>query len=152
MITIVQYISLVLLLLVTGIFWGTWFSLSRSIEKTSPETFLENGKLIIKNLAVPMRIAMPLTILTMIADVWWYPVKHGGGFYLTIAAVILMVLTLLITVTIEVPIDNQIKYWTVSSLPEEWKALRSRWQFYHTVRTFTAVISFSLLLAGALFY
>lgn len=152
MITTVQYISLILVLLVSGVFWGTWFSLSRSIEITSPETFLENGRLIIKNLAVPMRILMPLTILSMGLVLWLYPEKSGSGFYLSVVSVILMIITLLITVLIEVPIDNRIKRWTTATLPKDWKAIRSRWQYYHTLRTFTSLGSFAFLLAGTLFY
>ena len=51
---IIQFITLLLLLLVTGVFWGTWFSLSRSIEAFTPSAFLEIGKVIIKNVAWPM--------------------------------------------------------------------------------------------------
>jgi len=152
MTTIIQYISLILVLLVSGVFWGTWFSLSRSIEITSPETFLENGRLIIKNLAVPMRMLMPLTILTMILVLWVYPEKSSGGFFMSAMSVILMIITLWITVRIEVPIDNRIKRWTISTLPDDWKAIRSRWQYYHTIRTFTALGSFAFLLAGSLFH
>lgn len=152
MITIIQYISLILVLLISGVFWGTWFSLSRSIEITTPETFLENGRLIIKNLAMPMRILMPLTILSMAIVLALYPGKSNGGFYMSVVSVILMVLTLLITVLIEVPIDNQIKRWTTATLPSNWKSIRSRWQYYHTIRTFTSLGSFAFLLAGTLFY
>lgn len=152
MITVIWYISLVLLMLVTGVFWGTWFSLSRSMEKISPENFLENGKIMIRNLAWPMRVLMPLTILFMIIDLWSYPLKSVGGFYLTIASFVLLVVTLLITVAVEVPIDNKIKYWTASALPDGWKNVRAKWQRYHTLRTFTALGSFCLLLAAVLFY
>lgn len=149
---IVQFISLVLLLLVTGIFWGTWFSLSRSIENTTPATFLENGKIIIKNLALPMAIMMPLTILFMLDGLWLYPLTSTNGFYLNVISFALIIVTLLITVLIEVPIDNQIKRWTVSTLPAKWEALRSKWQFYHTIRTFTCLGSFVILLFSILFY
>ena len=38
-----QFASIFLLIVVTGVFWGTWFSLSRSIASTTPATFLEVG-------------------------------------------------------------------------------------------------------------
>ena len=148
---IVQFISLVLLLLVTGVFWGTWFSLSRSIKNITSATFLENGKIIIKNLAFPMGFMMPLTVLFMLAGLWLYPTGKIG-FYLNGISIILIIVTLLITVFIEVPIDNQIKRWTVTTLPVGWKVLRSKWQLYHTVRTFTSLASFVLLLLSILFY
>ena len=55
-----------LLMLVTGVFWGTWFSLSRSIHVFTPEAFLAIGKTIIANVAWPMRILMPSTLLLML--------------------------------------------------------------------------------------
>lgn len=148
---IIQFIALILLMLITGIFWGTWFSLSRSIEKISPESFLENGRIFIKNLAIPMRILMPLTILFMIASTILSGLKEAGGFYLDIISLTLIILTLLITLLVEVPIDNQIKTWTASTLPADWESLRSKWQLFHTIRTFTSIGSFIFLLASVLF-
>jgi len=149
---IIQFISLFLLMLVTGVFWGTWFSLSRSIEKFTAESFLAIGRVIIKNLAIPMRIIMPLTILLMLTGILYYPQKETPAFYVDIASFILIIISLLITVLIEVPIDNRIKRWTIASLPSNWEALRNKWQFYHTIRTFTSIGSFLLLMFVALFY
>lgn len=151
-IPIIQFISLFLLLLVTGVFWGTWFSLSRSMEKISAASFLENGRIFIGNLAIPMRILMPLSILFMLAGLWLYPYKDTSGFILHIISFILIILTLIITVSIEVPIDNQIKNWTLSTLPADWEKIRDKWQRYHTIRTFTSIFSFLFLLASILFY
>jgi hypothetical protein len=61
-----------------------------------------------------------------------------------------MIIALVITVAIEVPIDNMIKVWTVETLPSDWRALRDRWEFYHVIRTFVSIVAFGCLLAGAL--
>lgn len=148
---IMQFVSLFLLLLVTGVFWGTWFALSRSIEKFTPESFLAIGRVMIANLARPMRILMPLTIVCMISNLFLYPSGGSPGWTMNAFAVALIILSLLITVLIEVPIDNQIKKWTLATLPVNWAALRAKWQLYHTFRTFTSLISFLLLLASILF-
>lgn len=50
-----------------------------------------------------------------------------------------MVVTLIITVGVEVPIDNQLKTWTASDLPANWESLRHKWDAFHTTRTFTAI-------------
>lgn len=151
-ISIIQFISLFLLMLVSGVFWGTGFSLSRSIEKLSAATFIENGKAFIKNLAMPMRILLPLTILFMLIGMWVYPDKNITGFYLNAGALLLIIMTLFITLIVEVPIDNQIKTWNTDTLPENWNVLRHRWQVFHTLRTFICIGSFLLLLASVLFY
>jgi uncharacterized membrane protein len=143
-----QYVSLICIMLVTGVFWGTWFTLTRSIEHFTPEAFLAIGNTIIQNVAWPMRILMPSTLLLMLLSLWFYPVKKSAGFYTLCLSFILMVITLLITVMIEVPIDNMIKTWTVSSMPDNWEMLRAKWQYYHTMRTFTSIGSFVSFLAA----
>ena len=139
---LIQFISLFLLLLVTGVFWGTWFTLTRSIENFTAEEFIHIGKTIIANVAVPMSIIMPSCILFMILSLWFYSLKKSLGFYLGVAAFILIIITLLITLLILVPIDNQIKQLTSSTVPADWKAIRSHWKFFHAVRTFTSLASF----------
>jgi hypothetical protein len=39
-----------------GVFWGTWFALSRSIAVLRPQTFLDIGHTTIRNLGFPMSI------------------------------------------------------------------------------------------------
>src|ERR1051326_6815980 len=97
----IQFIALFLLMLVTGVFWGTWFSLSRSMEVFSLDEFIHIGKAIIQNLAVPMRIIMPACILFMLISIWTYPNKKSLGFYLGTAAFVLIIAALLITLMVE---------------------------------------------------
>ena len=61
---------------------------------------------------------------------------------------LLMVVTLIITVAVEVPIDNQIKTWTVDTIPGNWKSLRQTWDEFHTARTFTSIASFAFYVSG----
>ena len=129
-------------MMVTGVFWGTWFTLTRSIETFSSAEFIHIGKVIIYNVAVPMSIIMPLCILFMILSLWFYRQKKSAGFYSGIAAFALVIITLLVTLIILVPIDNQIKFWTASTVPSDWEEIRNRWQFFHSVRTFASLLGF----------
>jgi hypothetical protein len=140
-------VALFLLMLVTGVFWGTWFTLTRSIETFSAAEFIHIGKTIIANVAWPMRILMPACILFMIVSAWWYPEKKSAGFYFNVTACLLIIIALLITLLVEVPINNQIKTWTTSMVPADWEAIRARWNVFHAARTFislASVASFSL--------
>ena len=134
-------------MLVTGVFWGTWFTLTRSIDGFPADNFIRIGKTIISNVAWPMRILMPATLISLL----WLCVitrKRGLPFYFFVTSFILMAITLVITVAVEVPIDNQIKTWTTETLPENWTALRSRWSQFHALRTFTSILSFVSLSIG----
>ncbi len=75
---IMQFLSIMLFTLVVGVFWGTWFSLSRSIASITPETFLEVGKAIIRNLATPMRALMPGAIVSALVSVLLVPEKSSA--------------------------------------------------------------------------
>jgi uncharacterized membrane protein len=148
--TVTTFAGLFLLALVTGVFWGTWFTLTRSIETFSAGEFIHTGQTIITNVAWPMRILMPACILFMISSVWLIPEKQSVGFYLGVVACLLIIIALLITLLVEVPIDNQIRTWTVDTVPSDWTTLRARWQVFHTARTFISLASLGSLILGVL--
>jgi uncharacterized membrane protein len=50
-----------------------------------------------------------------------------------------MVAALVITLAVEVPIDNQIQDWTAATLPGDWRSIQSRWELWHTIRTFASI-------------
>jgi hypothetical protein len=60
----VQFVSLVLVMLVTGVFWGSWLGLSRSIQTFTPDTFLAIGHTMIGNLASVMPVLVVLAALS----------------------------------------------------------------------------------------
>ncbi|HEU5290732.1 MAG TPA: hypothetical protein VFU05_08835, partial [Cyclobacteriaceae bacterium] len=59
----------------------------------------------------------------------------------------LVLIALVVTLAIEVPIDNQVKVWTSSTLPSSWESFRNRFEFFHTVRTFISLASFAFFSA-----
>lgn len=138
----------ILLVLITGIFWGTWFSLSRTMNSLSPEIFIIIGKEIMRNVAVTMSLIMPASIVGLVILLIWSWKIKSVYFYCMAAALILFIVVLIITLAVEVPIDNQIKTWTIASIPVDWKDIRDRWEWYHTIRTFVALGCILLLLSG----
>jgi uncharacterized membrane protein len=135
-----QATTIVLFALVMGVFWGTWFSLSRTMDQLSAETFIAVGHQMIQNLGGPMAILLPLALLTALvtlALLW-----QGGraaAFWWLLAGFLLMVAALVITLAVEVPIDNQITTWTAATLPGDWRSIQSRWELFHTIRTFLSI-------------
>jgi uncharacterized membrane protein len=135
-----QAATVVLFALVMGVFWGTWFSLSRTMSRLSPETFVAVGHEMIRNLGVPMAILLPVALLcalVTLALLW-----RGGrtaAFWWLLAGFVLMVVALVITLAVEVPIDNRIETWTAATLPADWRSIQSRWELFHTIRTFLSI-------------
>jgi uncharacterized membrane protein len=137
---VVQIATVVLFALVMGVFWGTWFALSRTMDRLSPQTFLAVGREMIHNLAVPMSILLPAAMLSALVALalLWSP-RPTPQFWWMLAGFLLMAGALVVTLAVEVPIDNKIKIWTVATLPADWRSIQSHWELFHTVRTFLSI-------------
>jgi uncharacterized membrane protein len=147
-----QFINIFLSALVTGVFWGTWLGLSRSMASLAPETFLAIGHAMIGNLGTIMAILLPAAMLATLPVLYLLYRRRSKAFYPTLAGLALFVVALLVTLLVEVPLDNQFNEWTVTSLPANWQQLRDRWELFHVFRSWASVAGLALLLAGALFW
>jgi Domain of unknown function (DUF1772) len=110
------------------------------MQRLSPETFLAVGHQMIRNLGGPMAILLPrslLSALVTLALLW--PHRDAAAFWWMAAGFGLMVAALVITLAVEVPIDNQIQAWTVATLPGDWRSIQTRWELFHTIRTFLSI-------------
>ena len=134
-----QATTIVLFALVMGVFWGTWFSLSRTMDQLSAETFVAVGHQMIRNLGVPMAILLPLALLSALVTLALLWPDRTAAFWWLAAGFVLMVAALVITLAVEVPIDNQIETWTAATLPGDWRSIQSRWELWHTIRTFASI-------------
>jgi uncharacterized membrane protein len=135
-----QATTIVLFALVMGVFWGTWLSLSRTMDQLSAETFLAVGHQMIRNLGGPMAVLLPLSLLSALVTLaLLWPHRHAATFWWMAAGFLLMVAALVVTLAVEVPIDNQIQAWTAATLPADWRSIQSRWELWHTIRTFLSI-------------
>ena len=146
-----QFVTLLLFSLVTGVFWGTWFSLSRSIAAITASTFLEVGRLMIANLGGPMSVLMPAALASaLVLCVLLFRGRQARASLFATVALALMAVALVITLTVNVPIDRLIESWTTATLPSDWSAIRDRWEFYHGLRTALSVAALASLFASTL--
>lgn len=75
------------------------------------------------------------------------PFEHLSqpGWRLAAAAFAIQAGAVVFSLVAPVPINNRIAKWTVTTLPENWKAMERRWDVYHWVRTGFLAIAFVLL-------
>jgi uncharacterized membrane protein len=143
------FVHLFLFVLVAGVFWGTWFSLSRSMSSISAPTFLEVGHTMIANLGFPMAVLMPATLLSAVPVlVGLRRLRRRGSFSLMLVGVGLLVVALVITLSVNVPIDQAINRWTVDTLPTDWTRIQSRWEAYHAARTVVSLAGIGFVLGA----
>lgn len=93
-------------------------------------------------LLVPAILAAVALTLTIIG-------RRDSGRWVALTAVLLLLATLAISVSISVPINTAQQSWSVLSPPGDWSDVRDHWQLAHAVRTTTAALAFVLLTALA---
>ena len=73
--------------------------------------------------------------------------RCAAGRWLAVAALLLLLTTLVTSVTISVPINTMQQAWSVATRPPTGPKSRDRWQLAHLTRTTTAVLAFLTLIA-----
>jgi len=148
-----QFVTIMVYVLVAGVMWGTWLSLGRTMTEYDATTFLADGKHMIANLATVMAALMiSAVVLGLVVVIALFRRGSAVAGWLALAGLALMVGVLVVTLAVEVPIDNDINKWTVDTLPTYWMAIRSRWAAFHTLRTFLSLGSVAALIGAALTY
>ncbi len=147
----VQFVSIMLYVLVAGVMWGTWLSLARSMTDYDAATFLTDGKHMIENLAMIMAVLMiSAVVIGLVAVVLLFRSRSTVAAWLAVIGLVLMIAVMVVTLTVEVPIDNLIATWTEASLPADWQEIRARWSVFHTVRTFASLGAVAAAVVAAL--
>jgi len=90
----------------------------------------------------------PFLLLPLIGLIWSAFLTDSIKRGMFSAAGALEVVVLVITMTIEVPINTQVDSWTAGSAPSSWIGVRDRWLRFHWLRTAAGVLSFSLAAIG----
>jgi uncharacterized membrane protein len=147
----VQFVSIMLYLLVAGVMWGTWLSLARTMTNYDAATFLTDGKHMIENLAVIMAVLMiSAVVIGSIVVVLLFRSRSMIAAWLAVIGLLLMIAVLVITLAVEVPIDNLIANWTEDTLPGNWQEIRTRWAVFHTLRTFVSLAAVAAAVGAGL--
>jgi len=147
---ITQFAAISFLFLLSGVFWGSWLSIGRSFHEFPLSEFVHIAQIINRNLGVSMRIIAVPCIVLMVVCACLLPQRTLAESILYPCSVFLAVSALLITVLIEVPMNNKIITWTTDSAPLNWKAIQKRWQLYNDIRTLISLLSFLIFTALSL--
>ncbi len=72
--------------------------------------------------------------------------RQGAGLVVTAGA--LLMVSVIMSILLLVPINNQSKTWTPENRPADWKEQSNRWDRYHYVRVAVIIAAFALLVAA----
>jgi hypothetical protein len=146
-----QFLGIMLYVLVAGVMWGTWLSLGRTMTRYDAATFLADGQHMISNLATVMAVLMiSAVVVGLLVVVLLFRGRSTLAGWLALCGLLLVVAVVVVTLSVEVPIDNKIKMWTVTTLPSDWQDIRARWAAFHTLRTFLSLAAVAAAVGAAL--
>ncbi|MEU0466023.1 MULTISPECIES: DUF1772 domain-containing protein [unclassified Amycolatopsis] len=93
---------------------------------------------------------MPVWYLTSLAlvAVWAIAGWSQDGTGLVITAGALLIVSVIMSVLLLVPINNQSKTWTPENRPADWKQQSQRWDRFHYIRVAVIIGAFALLAAA----
>ena len=107
----------------------------------------------LKTLASALGVAMPfwyaLTFLLSLAATFVAHTTWSMMWWLAFSSTALFAITIIYSVLLPVPINNQIARWQADSLPANWRELRRQWDTLHAIRVGFLVIALILLVASS---
>jgi uncharacterized membrane protein len=84
----------------------------------------------------------------VLSAVWAALAWGDAGATLVVTAAALLVLSVLMSVTLLVPINSRVVQWTHDNLPADWKQQIGRWDRFHYLRVGVVVAAFVLLVVA----
>jgi len=144
---IVLFAALFFVALVAGAAFAIWIDYNPA--GMSSTFYTEKMQHAIRVFTVPLPTVVILGALFTIVST--FLARHERlDFYLLIGASVCIIAVALITALGNVPINNQIRTWSIDSPPPNWGELAQKWWSFQTVRTLSAIGGLSFLAVTAL--
>ncbi|MFE1951160.1 anthrone oxygenase family protein [Streptomyces sp. NPDC059524] len=84
----------------------------------------------------------------VLCAIWAVAGRHHEGTGLVAAGAALLIVSVIMSILLLVPINNQGKKWTPETRPADWKEQMNRWDRYHYARVAVIVAAFTLLVTA----
>jgi energy-coupling factor transporter transmembrane protein EcfT len=110
----------------------------------SSASYTEKMQHAIRVFTVPLPTVVILGVLFTIVST--FLARHERfDFWVLIVASVCIVAVALITAWGNIPINNQIKTWSINAPPSDWAELAQKWWWFQTLRMLSAIGGLSLL-------
>lgn len=147
-----QILSIVLTGLLAGLFYGYECSVIDGLSKLSNDAYIQSFQSINKVIQNPYFFLSFIGSVFMLPIATWLSYNNQGNvsFYILLAATILYYINVFgITIFYNVPLNEQLANFSISSataeeISEMRQVFESSWNYYHTIRTISAITAFVL--------
>ncbi|MFB6568809.1 anthrone oxygenase family protein [Streptomyces noursei] len=146
MLTALQVITTVSVGLMVGVEFSVAFVMNR-IFNALPQ---DSDQLARSHGGRMLGAVMPVWYISslVLAAVWAIAGWHHEGTGLVVTAAGLLIVSVIMSLLLLVPINNQGKTWTPENRPADWKEQMNRWDRYHYVRVAVIIAAFTLLVTA----
>jgi len=144
---VVLFAALFFVALVAGAAFAIWIDYNPA--GMSSAFYTEKMQHAIRVFTVPLPAVVILGVFFTIVSTFLAR-RERLDFYLLIVASVCIVAVALITAWGNIPINNQIRTWSINSPPPDWAELAQKWWWFQTLRTLSAIGGMSLLTVTAL--
>ena len=128
-----------------GILFGDRMGATFARPSLSPSSFLQFQRIQHVHFA---RMMPPLSLAAIAGGLGWLimvrTLWNGSQFWLVAVATGAMVLAAVLTLRVNIPINNQLMKWSVAAPPEDMWTIWKRWEKVHTIRTILWLGAFAL--------
>jgi uncharacterized membrane protein len=142
---ILEILSLIVIGWISGAEIGSWFGIQPIVMKLPYEQQLKLEQEMLKSFGTVMPVLMPLSAVAVIALAIFSRNDPEVIHWLRISAAVCISITIVTTLTINVPINNLTGSWHLTESFEKWSQMRARWHFFQGIRGGLFLISFILL-------
>ncbi|MFG3250947.1 anthrone oxygenase family protein [Streptomyces sp. NPDC048187] len=146
MLNALQVFTTVIVGLMVGVEFSVAFVMNRifnALPEDSDQLARAHGGRMLGAL-MPFWYIGSLVLSTLWAVTGWD--RSGSG--LVVIAAALLIVSVIMSLLLLVPINNQGKTWTPENRPADWKEQMNRWDRYHYVRVAVIVAAFSFLVTA----
>lgn len=135
---------------VVGVMVGVEFSVAFVINPILNALPEDSGQLGRAHGGRMLGAVMPVWYITslILATLWAITRWHHPGTGLVVTAGALLIVSVIMSILLLVPINNQSKTWTPDNRPADWKQQMNRWDRFHYARVAVIIAAFALLVAA----
>ncbi len=130
---------------VAGAEIGSWFGIQPIVAKLPYEQQVNLEQAMLKSFGRVMPVVMPFSGGVAIALAVFSYKEPDAILWLRVISAVCVAITILTTLTVNVPINNLTAEWSMSENFEKWTSMRTRWHGFQGMRGGLYLLAFILL-------
>jgi uncharacterized membrane protein len=142
---ILEIVALLAIGWVAGAEIGSWFGIQPIVGKLPYEQQVNLEQEMLKSFGRIMPIIMPFSAVVAIVLAFFSRNDPNEIMWLRTIAALCIAITIVTTLTINVPINSLTAKWQLTDSFEKWSQMRTRWHLFQGIRGGLFFVSFILL-------